>query len=1009
MERAGNQAIAASLNERGLPGGQPLEPATRRSMEGPFGADLSDVRVHTGGAADATARGLSARAFTSGSDIGFRGGEYAPHGMRGRGLLAHELAHVLQQRNASSGGGGANSAAANAGLEGEARAASRATRTGAPIQVSQPSAAPAVQCEGWRDYVPDVGGAMQSLSASAFDQLGRVSGTTINGAIEWALTNPITAPVLLSHPALAAQKVAIDALVATPGALQAVWDFVKDPQSKVDKLEEAVRPHIWAGVQVGRTQGESLLRSLGVAEPHIATAGRVLEMAASVTGSAVEFVIDDVLVDTIAFYKLRSENESYDDAWKKYYAGEIDTHDIIIEHISFVLSVLGRLADLVSVVLWVSGLAGVGAAGGAVGTAVPGAGNAAGAGAGAGVGTGVGLAASEVVGIALSLGPAALEVEKMVKASGDLLLADQTDEQREQDYGQIASGAMSLAVMAALAFLPGLAVRLGKSLAKRILGMLPELSSLLPHAVRAIDAAASAMSTGRGDTHRPPASTTHAPADTPGTVAPAAASPSAAFPPASEASAAAPPVAPGTASPVASVSAPPVAPVTAPPVASGTAATTAPPAKPQPMPRDSGELPNNVRAFPAEKARPAGQDGPETSGEVIQGPFKPKPDGPEAPTPNAGAAEVPPSVADELEEVMTGTGPPMLRQKRSATPDAPVAMSGDGPKKPPEGGTPGGGVPKSRAQRWEPPKDPPRRSGDAEGPVSRESERGGAASAEDDPMPRAVGAAVTSLPTRPTALDPKLAPVFDAPSHTHPVNLRGVIDGLQRTFPNIRIVPMMRPQLEGEVNAQVAFATLADKSRVAVLQYRHPVVPAGTLGHEVNHIQDFSDGRIKPDYHFDVPGADLSFADLRALLLSAHASGPKADADWKLRSSIGELANSGRDALRWGYANEDAVGALAHQARRADDAPTTSLPPTPACASPCSVISLRAGRASTACFSKSVINSQTKSRISFSFPTSAPFSLISARRRLPVAASFRQRRAICQRPALRGRQRARSS
>jgi Domain of unknown function (DUF4157) len=62
------------------------------------GTDLSGVRIHTGGAAGASARSVNARAYTVGRDIVFGAGEYAPHTSRGRELLGHEAAHVLQDR-----------------------------------------------------------------------------------------------------------------------------------------------------------------------------------------------------------------------------------------------------------------------------------------------------------------------------------------------------------------------------------------------------------------------------------------------------------------------------------------------------------------------------------------------------------------------------------------------------------------------------------------------------------------------------------------------------------------------------------------------------------------------------------------------------------------------------------------------------------------------------------------------------------------------------------------------
>ena len=78
-------------------GGAPLSPDLRGFFEPRFGRSLGDVRVHTGPGAAEAARAVHARAFTTGRDIVFGGGEFAPHREPGRRLLAHELAHVFQQ------------------------------------------------------------------------------------------------------------------------------------------------------------------------------------------------------------------------------------------------------------------------------------------------------------------------------------------------------------------------------------------------------------------------------------------------------------------------------------------------------------------------------------------------------------------------------------------------------------------------------------------------------------------------------------------------------------------------------------------------------------------------------------------------------------------------------------------------------------------------------------------------------------------------------------------------
>ena len=79
--------------------GAPLDYDVRADMESRFGADFSDVRVHTGTDAHTSATGLSAQAYTVGSDIVFAQGRYDPASDAGAHMLAHELTHVVQQRS----------------------------------------------------------------------------------------------------------------------------------------------------------------------------------------------------------------------------------------------------------------------------------------------------------------------------------------------------------------------------------------------------------------------------------------------------------------------------------------------------------------------------------------------------------------------------------------------------------------------------------------------------------------------------------------------------------------------------------------------------------------------------------------------------------------------------------------------------------------------------------------------------------------------------------------------
>jgi outer membrane protein OmpA-like peptidoglycan-associated protein len=85
----------------GLRSGFALPVTDRRFYEARMGHDFGDVRIHTGAAADSSARQIGARAFTRGRDVAFAEGEYQPASAAGRHLLAHELTHVVQQRSIS--------------------------------------------------------------------------------------------------------------------------------------------------------------------------------------------------------------------------------------------------------------------------------------------------------------------------------------------------------------------------------------------------------------------------------------------------------------------------------------------------------------------------------------------------------------------------------------------------------------------------------------------------------------------------------------------------------------------------------------------------------------------------------------------------------------------------------------------------------------------------------------------------------------------------------------------
>ena len=106
---AGNAGVARLLGDdrepespvKGIVGhdaGAPLDGAARQRMEASFGEDFSDVRIHSGSSAAASAQAVNAHAYTVGNDIVLGDGQ-TPGSPAHERTLAHELTHVVQQRS----------------------------------------------------------------------------------------------------------------------------------------------------------------------------------------------------------------------------------------------------------------------------------------------------------------------------------------------------------------------------------------------------------------------------------------------------------------------------------------------------------------------------------------------------------------------------------------------------------------------------------------------------------------------------------------------------------------------------------------------------------------------------------------------------------------------------------------------------------------------------------------------------------------------------------------------
>ncbi|GAA1021981.1 MULTISPECIES: eCIS core domain-containing protein [Amycolatopsis] len=160
-------------------GGNPLEPDIRHFMEQRFGQDFSQVRVYSDRTAADSAAWLGAKAYTVGERIVFGTGEYRPGTASGNRSLAHELAHVVQQRR----GGGP---AAGHQLERSADVAADAVVSGGPVKVSGASA-PGVA----RQAEPDTRAVVTNLRGNRIFGAARVAVSVLSAPLRllgWAIT-----------------------------------------------------------------------------------------------------------------------------------------------------------------------------------------------------------------------------------------------------------------------------------------------------------------------------------------------------------------------------------------------------------------------------------------------------------------------------------------------------------------------------------------------------------------------------------------------------------------------------------------------------------------------------------------------------------------------------------------------------------------------------------------------------------------------------------------------------
>jgi hypothetical protein len=127
--------MEATINsKRGA--GTPLESGLQQKMESSLNTSLADVRVHSDAQSDALNRSMTAKAFTTGSDIFLR----KDVSQTDHSTMAHEVAHVVQQREMSGSGGGMTVGAADSTYEKEADQVAHAVNSspGVHREIEQP-------------------------------------------------------------------------------------------------------------------------------------------------------------------------------------------------------------------------------------------------------------------------------------------------------------------------------------------------------------------------------------------------------------------------------------------------------------------------------------------------------------------------------------------------------------------------------------------------------------------------------------------------------------------------------------------------------------------------------------------------------------------------------------------------------------------------------------------------------------------------------------------------------
>ena len=242
--------------------GQPLDEATLSYLEPRFGHDFSKVRVHADSHAAESAQSMNAAAYTVGKDVVFNAGRYAPHTSTGKRLLAHEVAHVVQQ------GRGGSAPAESPTTESEASAVASSVVAGGQAIVSQGTAVGVAREEDdtpwWKQKLnPLYNKALEVLPPAAAEKLEEANELARDLVDEYDVTdeqlNEVVGQVAtLVEPA----DSVLDVVQAAPEFVEQAKEKVKtEVAEKIDRTVGRVKGAasqvtdladtvIWAGTEV---------------------------------------------------------------------------------------------------------------------------------------------------------------------------------------------------------------------------------------------------------------------------------------------------------------------------------------------------------------------------------------------------------------------------------------------------------------------------------------------------------------------------------------------------------------------------------------------------------------------------------------------------------------------------------------------------------------------------------------------------------------------------------------